>query len=81
MDDEYDEEECEELSYSTGARVRPIDWLIVGTSLVRGVAESVTEALGQTEILLCNHANHQVSQMAFQDQARREIESITNSED
>ncbi len=76
---EEDEDEFE--PYVHAAPARGIDWLIVGVGLARGVGESLVEALQQAEILLCGHANHQVNQAAFEEEARLQIETITEGDE
>lgn len=62
------------------APMRRIDWLIVGVDLARQMTEAVLGALSHAEMLLCSHANHQVDQATFEDEARRQIESMTGEE-
>lgn len=78
-DDEYDECEVAEL-YVRSAPARKIDWLILGVNLARQACEVAANALTNAELLLCGHANHQVDQAAFMDEARRDIETIINEE-
>lgn len=76
-----DDEELEEtVEYVAGIRARGIDWLILGVALARGVGEAVVDTLSQAEILLCQQANFQVEQSEFADEARRQIESMTEGE-
>ena len=78
--DEYDEDEYTEAILPS-APARRIDWLIVAVGLARGVGEALVDAMQQTEILLCGHANHQVNQAVFEEEARRQIETITEGEE
>lgn len=59
------------------APMRRIDWLIVGVDLARQMTEALLGALSNAEMLLCGHANHKVDQATFEDEARRQIESMT----
>jgi hypothetical protein len=77
--DEYDEEEWAE-AVAHSAPVRKIDWLICAVGFARGLSEAVVDTLQQAEILLCGQANHDVNQAVFQDEARRQIESMTEGE-
>jgi hypothetical protein len=75
---EYDEEEAAEAFHAAPAR--KIDWLIWAVSVARGTTEAVLDGILQAEVLLCGHANHQVDQAIFADEARRQIEQMTESE-
>lgn len=77
MDDEF---EIEDAPLAGAAPLRKIDWLIVGVNLARRLTEAVGDALANTEMLLCHHANHQVEQAVFRDEARRQIETIIEGE-
>lgn len=59
---------------------RRIDWFILGVNFARNLAEAASEALVAAEVLLVQHANHMVDQASFMDEARQQIESITNEE-
>lgn len=56
---------------------RPIDWLIVAVDLARSLTETVAGALSNAEMLLCGHANHQTDKATFMEEARRQIETMT----
>jgi hypothetical protein len=75
-----DDELFEESPLLGAAPARKIDWLIVGVNFARQVSEAVAEVISNAEMLLCSHANHQVQQAEFQDEARRQIETIIEGE-
>lgn len=73
-----DDEEDVELDLS--ARIRPIDWLILGIDFVRRMTGEVESALGNVEQMLVTQANFDAEQKAFADQARLDIETLTQEE-
>ena len=79
MGDEY-EEECWVTESIGGIRARKIDFLITGVELARGCVSALNDALESTVNLLCQHANHMTDQAEFEDQARRQIETLTQEE-
>lgn len=75
MDDEdYD------LDLDRYAPARGIDWLIVGVDFARSILDVGVTALWNVEQLLIGQANNQVAQAQFMDEARRQIETMTEGE-
>lgn len=62
------------------AHVHKIDFLIVGIGFVRQIAGAIHDTLVTVETLVCAHANYQVDQNVFRDQARFQIEKMTQEE-
>lgn len=77
MEEEYDEEDG---AFGHAVRARKIDWLIWAVGVARGTTEAVLDGILQAEVLLCGHANHQVNQAIFADEARHQIEKMTEGE-
>ena len=80
MDEEELEEEREGDGWITShpsVPIHRIDFLIVGIGFVRQVVEAAHNALGTIETLVCGHANHEIDQTVFRDQARQQIETLT----
>lgn len=75
MDDEEYELELDQY-----APPRPIDWVIVGLDFVRSLMDASTTALTNVEQLLMIQASNQVAQAQFMDEARRQIEMMTEGE-
>ncbi len=69
-----------EETYTRSVAARPIDWVIVGLDFARNVAEGGARGIGVAEMVLIGHANHQNDRRVFEDEARRQIETITNGE-
>lgn len=77
-----DEFECGEETYLSpeGRRFMPVDAVVLGLDLVRGVLSSVAGSLELAQTLVASHANYKNSQHAFMEDAALEIESMTNGE-
>lgn len=71
------DEEDFDRSLVRATPARPIDWLIVAVDLARSLAEDVAGALSNAEMLLCGHANHKTDQATFMEEARQQIENMT----
>lgn len=75
-----DEDEYEYDDLDLTRPTKPIDWAIVGLDFVRQLADATASTIQAVELLLIGHANHQVERASFMDEARRQIESMTNGE-
>lgn len=79
MDDD-DEEFESSIDFTRAVPARGIDWLIVGVDFTRKVVDAVSSAVWNVEQLLIGQANHEVNQARFEDEARRQIEMLTEGE-
>lgn len=80
MDDDDDDYGEETPDLGRSAPVRKIDWLIVGLDYARQVAAATSSFIWSAEQLLIGQANHQVDQAVFMDEARRQIEMMTEGD-
>jgi hypothetical protein len=79
MDDE--EFEYEEESFTWSRRFQRVDILVLGFSLAADLVDAVGNNLRAAQGLLAAHANYQVDQNAFHEEAVREIETLISGED
>lgn len=81
MDDEDEEfEEIDSIDFTRAVPARGIDWVIVGVDFARKLVDATSSAIWNVEQLLIGQANHEVQQAEFQDEARRQIEMMTEGE-
>lgn len=62
------------------SRARKIDWLIIAVDAARRFVGEVETVLANVEQMLVGQANYEAEQNAFADQARLDIETLTQEE-
>ena len=76
MDDEPEDVEWEEGSYTPMHRATKADLLVLGVGLLSRLACAVSDTLQMAEAIAAGHANYLTNRTVFHEQATLEIESL-----
>jgi hypothetical protein len=76
---EYDGDE--DGAYLVTKRIVPFDFAVIGLGLVRDLFGSFERAFSVSQVIVAQHANFQVEQRDFREQAAIEIETLTTGEE